>query len=182
MFGEDEAKALFLAVAMLTGLTTTGATHRAAKSALDKIRVILPKNTLAEIETLQAVLGFYHVGRPPLDLDDPLFIQIQQAIREQRVIHLHYHAQRDNQVTERVVEPLQLAYLDNVWVLSAYCRLRQDQRAFRLDRIDHLRLTRETFTARPVRERREASGQEVTIRVDADSVRWVRENQHFSFV
>lgn len=182
MFGEDEAKALFLAIAMLSGLTVAGPTHSAAQNALDKIRLILPKATLTEAEALQAVLGFYHIGRGPLDLDDPQFIQIQQAIRERRVVVLEYHAQHDNRVTERAVEPMQLSYLDNVWVLSAYCRLRQAPRAFRLDRIDHFRITRETFVPRPVHERRERAGDDVTVCVDKDAARWVREAQHFTFV
>jgi len=182
MFGEDEAKVLFLAIAMLTGLTVPGTTHRAAQNALDKIRVILPKAIVTEVEALQAILGFYHIGRSPLNLDDPKFIQIQQAIRERRAVVLEYHAQHDNQITERTVEPLQLAYLDNVWVLSAYCRLRADQRAFRLDRINHFRLTRERFAPRAVRDRRDRPGKDVIIQVDDHAIRWVQESQHFAFI
>jgi len=183
MFGESEAKALFLAVAMLTGLTDPGPTHSAAQSALEKIRALLPKATLAQVEALQAILGFHPVGRPPLNLDDPIFLQLQQAIQQRRVVILHYHAQHDNQFTERAVEPMQLVYLDNVWVMSGYCRLRQGMRVFRLDRIDQLKLTKEHFTARPMPSRRSAEeSQLVTIHVDATIVRWVREAQHFTFI
>ncbi len=183
MFGEAEAKALFLAIAMLTGLTEPGPTHNAAKTALEKIRAVLPKATLAQVEALQAILGFYTIGRPSLNLDDPTFLQLQRAIQQRRVVVLHYHAQHDNQMTERAVEPLRLAYLDNVWVLTGYCRLRQDQRVFRLDRIDQLQLTKETFTARPLQPRRSSEeGEMVTIQVDTAIERWVREAQHFTFV
>lgn len=182
MFGEAEAKALFLAIAMLTGLTEPGPTHNAAKTALEKIRAVLPKATLAQVEALQAILGFYAIGRPSLNLDDPTFLQLQQAIQQQRVVVLHYHAQHDNQMTKRAVEPLQLAYLDNVWVLTGYCRLREGQRIFRLDRIDQLQLTKETFTARPLQPRRSREeGALVTIQVDGAIERWVREAQHFTF-
>jgi predicted DNA-binding transcriptional regulator YafY len=183
MFSEGEAKALFLAIAMLTGLTDPGPTHEAAQTALEKVRAVLPKATLAQVEALRAVLGFHNLGRHKLDLDNPTFQQLQQAIHEHRVVHLHYHAQRDNQVTERAVEPLQLAYLDNVWILSGYCRLRQDQRAFRLDRIDRLRVTKERFAVRPLRNQRPApGGEEIVVWVDEAIARWVREVQHFAFL
>lgn len=183
MFGEAEAKALFLAVALLTGLTEAGPTQQAAQLALDKIRAVLPKTTLGQVEALQAILAFYHVGRPPLALDNPTFLQLQQAIQQQRVVVLHYHAHHDNQVTERAVEPLRLAYLDNAWVLTAYCRLRQDQRAFRLDRIDRLTITKERFPLRAIEPRSRPVGDIlVTVQVEPAVARWVREAQHFTFV
>ena len=183
MFGEAEAKALFLAIGMLTGFTEPGPTHDAAHTALEKVRAVLPKATLAQVEALQAVLGFYNMERAPFNLDDPKFLQLQQALQERRVVQLQYHAQHDNQITERSVEPLRLTYLDNVWVLHAYCRLRHDQRAFRLDRIDKLQLTRETFAVQALRVHRlPEEGTTVTVRVDAAVVRWVRESQYFAFV
>ncbi|MEZ4862464.1 MAG: YafY family protein [Caldilineaceae bacterium] len=182
MFTEAEARALFLAVAMLTGLTTAGTTSQAATVALEKIRAVVPKATLAQVEALQTILGFYTISRPPLDLDNPTFLQLQQAIRQHKVVQLRYHALHDNQVTEREIEPLRLAYLDNTWVVTAWCRLRQDQRSFRLDRIDHLRVTTQTFTPRAVAEQRlPQEGQAVQVRFDGALVRWVREAQHFTF-
>jgi len=181
-FGEAEARALFLAVSMLTGLTEAGATRQAAQSAMEKIRAVLPKVTLAQVEALQTVLGFYTVGRPPLHLDDPKFLRLQQAIQQQRVVHIDYHAMHDNQVTARDIEPLHLAFLDNAWVVTAYCRLRQDQRHFRLDRIDRLTVTTTTFTPRDVEpQQRPQEGILVTARFDGTIVRWVREAQHFTF-
>ena len=183
VFSEGEARALFLAISMLTGLANAGPTRQAAEQALEKIRVVLPRGTLAQVEALQAVLGFYAVGRPPLQLDDDTFVRLQQAIQRCQVVHLRYHALHDNSVTERDVEPLQLAYLDNTWILGAYCRLRQDQRNFRLDRIDALTITAETFVPRElVRQRLPASGTRVVVRFDPTVVRWVREAQHYSFV
>lgn len=182
MFNESEARALSLAVSMLTGFTKRGETNQAAQSALEKIRAVLPKATLAQVEALRAVLGFYSIRQPPLNLDDPQFLRLQQAIQQQRVVHLHYHALHDNQVTERAVEPLHLAYLDQAWVLTAYCRLRQDQRNFRLDRIDRLTVTKEIFTPRTVAPQgRPTAGIQVAVRFDGAVVRWVKEAQHFSF-
>ena len=46
-----------------------------------------------------------------------------------------------------VVEPLSLAY-SGIWYLSAFCRLRQDEREFRLDRIKALEVLPTTFDVR----------------------------------
>lgn len=183
MFSQDEARALYFAVAMLTGATTTGATQSAATTALDKIRAVLPRATRAQVEAMEAVLGFHSVARPRLDLDDTLFLRLQEAIHASRVVHLRYHAQHTNQVTERDVEPLQLVYVDRIWLLSAYCRLRQDQRNFRLARIDGLRVLDETFAPRELHIHDYPSGEHlVVVRFSPETVRWVREQQHFSFV
>jgi predicted DNA-binding transcriptional regulator YafY len=183
IFSEAEARALFLSISMLTGLAQAGETRRAAETALEKIRAVLPEATLAQIEALQAMLGFYAVARPPLNLDDPNLVRLQQAIHQQRVVHLRYHAPQDNQVTERDVEPLRLAYVDNAWILAAYCRLRQDQRHFRLDRIDQLTIKTETFTPRDFVRPRPGSGPwRVVVHFDPSVIRWVRESQHFSFI
>lgn len=64
------------------------------------------------------------------------------------MVHLRYHAQHTNEVTEREIEPIQLVLIDKVWVLNAYCRLRQGFRVFRLDRMDRVTLRPEQFEPR----------------------------------
>ncbi|MCG3208211.1 MAG: hypothetical protein FOGNACKC_01813 [Anaerolineae bacterium] len=182
MFSQAEARALSVAVEMFTGLAAEGETKQAARLALEKIRAILPKATLAQIEALQAVIGFYTVNRTPLNLDDKKFVQLQQAVHQRRVVHLRYHALHSNDVTERDVEPLHLGYVDHGWILTGYCRLRQEERHFRLERIDRYTVKTETFMPRRVFvSRQPGSARRVLVRVDADSVRWVREAQHFTF-
>ena len=182
MFTEAETHALFVAIAMLQGLTQDGPTKAAATTAREKVQAILPTTTLQRAEALQKVLGFYAVGRPPVNLDDERFVQLQQAIDRHQIVYLHYHAQHSNSISARDVEPLHLAFLDNVWLLHGYCHLRQDYRNFRLDRIDHLTVKREKFAARPVKlPRLQDKSLRVLVRFDANIVRWVREAQHLTF-
>jgi predicted DNA-binding transcriptional regulator YafY len=61
---------------------------------------------------------------------------------------LSYCAADTGLPTSREIEPIGL-YLNQHWHVVAYCRLRQAFRDFRLDRIQHLALREETFTARP---------------------------------
>lgn len=184
-FSADEARALYLSISMLTGLTAPGPTQTAAAAALEKIRAVLPAATLHQVEALQSVLRFYAYPRPPLNFDDKTLVALQEAIHHRRVVHLHYHAQHSNEATEREVEPLELAFLDKVWILSGYCRLRQDIRAFRLDRIDHLSVRSEHFLPRTPPINRAEPGSfkpvPVIVRFDPAIIRWVKERQHFTW-
>lgn len=183
-FSADEARALYLSISMLTGLTTPGPTQTAATAALEKIRAVLPAATLRQVEALQSVLRFYAYPRPPLNFDDKTFVALQEAIHHRRVVHLHYHAQHSNKATERDVEPLELVFLDKIWILSGYCRLRQDIRAFRLDRIDRLSVRSEHFLPRNQVNRAEPSTFKpvpVMVRFDPAIIRWVKERQHFTW-
>ena len=181
-FSPSEARSLFLAVSMLTGLTTEGHTQTAAFSALEKIRAILPQATRRQVEALQAILRFYAFATPPMSFDDPVFVRLQEAIHQQQVVTLHYHALHSNEVTIRNVEPMNLVFVDKAWLLSAYCRLRQAQRHFHLERIDHLQLCEETFTPHHVKVQPPKPGPvKIVVCFDNSVVRWVKERQHFSF-
>ena len=48
------------------------------------------------------------------------------------------------------IEPISLVGSDHAWYLVAWCRLRDDRRSFRVDRIGEIRLTGETAPSRPV--------------------------------
>lgn len=104
----------------------------------------------------------------------------QQAISQQRCVFLSYHSYTRDETTERVVEPLKLTFSSEAWYLSAFCQLRQSERAFRLDRIDAWRLLDQTFTPRSIIP---MPSQPVLVRIRfaPHAVRWVRERQHYGF-
>lgn len=183
-FSAGEARSLYLSISMLVGLTTPGPTQQAASTALEKIRAVLPEATLRQVEALQSVIRFYAFPRPTLTFDDKTFLTLHDAIQQRQVVRLHYHA-FSNEITERDVEPLELSYLDNAWILFGYCRLRQGLRNFRLDRIDRLALANEQFAPRELDSRERSPSREhhtVVVKFDPSVTRWVRERQHFSLV
>ena len=57
--------------------------------------------------------------------------------------------QRVVERTRRTVRPLALAFYGPVWLLTAWCELRQDFRSFRLDRISDLAVLDERFHPEP---------------------------------
>ena len=179
MFTESEAVALVLGSRLLAQ-QSRGALAQSADSALAKIKVALPDPVRARSEALTNIIGFI-TPRAKFDLDDPQLLLIQNAIQERRILHLLYRGYRKEEVTQRDVEPHQLFYADGVWYLEAYCRLRKGMRDFRVTRMEAVTPRRETF-----RKKRTGKAQvppiiNIRIRFAPNAVRWVREQQHYSY-
>jgi predicted DNA-binding transcriptional regulator YafY len=178
VFTPDEAGALALAARMFLS-QASGRVAAAGQTALAKITAVLPEATRQQTETLLQIVRFM-LSPTRFNLDDQRFMLFQQAINLRRCVFLRYHSYTRDETTERVVEPLKLTFSGEAWYLSAFCQLRQSERAFRLDRIDAWRLLDETFTPR---EFVPMPGQPVLarIRFAPHVVRWVRERQHYGF-
>ncbi|WP_370399524.1 helix-turn-helix transcriptional regulator [Sulfitobacter sp. JB4-11] len=72
------------------------------------------------------------------------------AIRERRVVRITYE-DRDAAPSDRRVRPLVIWNMDDGWMFSGWCELRQDFRTFRLDRIAALTLSDDRFEDDPER-------------------------------
>jgi predicted DNA-binding transcriptional regulator YafY len=59
-------------------------------------------------------------------------------------VHFHYR-DSDDRPSARAVRPLALFFYGPVWLLAAWCELRQDFRSFRLDRMAELEVLDETY-------------------------------------
>jgi predicted DNA-binding transcriptional regulator YafY len=178
IFTDDEAMALFLGARLLIQ-QAAGALTLKAEQALAKLAVALPKETRQRVESLTGIISFI-TPQDRFNLDEPQLMTLQQAIQQQRVIHLRYHSYNRDETTERDVEPHQLFYSDGVWYVSGYCRLRQGPRSFRLSRIEKLTLQADTFVKRGLVEP-ELEPVTVQIRFSDTVARWVRERQHYAF-
>ena len=175
----EEARALFLAAQMLIS-HTTGRVPADAELALAKVAAVMPHELRAEVAALADIMGFIAPAQR-FDLDEPRLARLQEAIRARRIIWIRYHGFASNDVSERQVEPHRLWYFQGAWYLDGFCRVRQDLRVFRLDRMDELKVLRTTFAPRQV-ERQPGRTIEARIRFAPATVRWVRERQHYAWV
>lgn len=120
------SEAVAVAVA-LEGLRGTPF-HDAARSLLTKVMAVMPERDAALAHDLagRVHLQAREAPRPPA--------AVAEAMSARRVLVFGY-VDRHGAATRRAVEPL--AYLGgpNHWYLMAWCRLRQELRAFRLDRV-----------------------------------------------
>ncbi len=58
------------------------------------------------------------------------------------------HESREKGITVREIEPMALVYKDRKRSLVGWCRLRNDYRSFRLDRLNGIKLSSEDFFRR----------------------------------
>jgi len=119
-------------LASAMAVIASGQASPALESAVDKLAATLAPETALEIDI---------AGEP--DLVGPL----RAAAAERRVVNITYTSLAKGGTTVRDVEPWTVfASLGN-WYLVGYCRLAEDERIFRVDRIRQLTPTVETFVA-----------------------------------
>lgn len=146
MFTAEEASALFFGEKLVEQFTDASL-RKQMESALLKIRSVLPRDRqdyLDRLERTTAVVSCQTQNVPRLASE--ALIPLQRALAERRVLLLDYLGGQRREVTKRAVEPLALIFYAENWHLIAYCRLRQDVRDFRTDRILKLEPRAEQFT------------------------------------
>lgn len=116
------------------------------RSALAKLVAILPADQQAQAHALRSITAVSN--RKPLTGAVPLSA-IQAATMQRQVLHLHYDGAQRGAITQRDVEPLGLIYYLQQWHLIAWCRLRDEVRDFRVDRIVRCVPMPETASPRP---------------------------------
>ncbi len=79
--------------------------------------------------------------------DNEKFELLKSAVIHCRNVRINY-AGSNEMISERVIQPLKLAYKAKAWYLKAFCTERQDFRLFKLNRILDLELLEERFVRR----------------------------------
>jgi predicted DNA-binding transcriptional regulator YafY len=115
------------------------------KSAMYKIRAILKtaeKTLLEEMDDSIEVLK----SHAQLAVKNTGHIQtLLNSIAHKQILTINYFANHSQEHTKRDIEPIGVFYKDSAWHLIAFCRMRNDYRDFRVDRINHLLVTDKQF-------------------------------------
>ncbi|MEM8932892.1 MAG: YafY family protein [Acidobacteriota bacterium] len=138
-FGRIEIEALALGLRVVASWTDDELAS-AARSALGKVEAVLPDGRSGQVRET-ALFAPPLTDQPPIAIDLP---SLRSAIRERRKIHIEYR-DASGRTSERTVRPFGLAFYGWVWVMAAWCELRQDYRAFRPDRMVTLEVLDEVF-------------------------------------
>lgn len=117
-----------------------------ARAALLKIEAVLPPE-LRERSRRTRIFAPELAGRIEMS---GMIDRLHAAIEARRLLRLDYR-DKDERITVREVEPLCLAFWGGSWTLGAWCRLREDFRNFRPDRIAAIVEPGETFADMPAR-------------------------------
>ncbi len=118
--------------------------QRAAETLSEKVDAVLPEDRSAPASGwgfavypfAEAARGFVHMA------------PLRAAIRSRRKVDITYIAPEKPE-TARTVRPLQMEYWGRVWTLTGWCELRNDFRVFRVDRIQTLDISFDTFEEEP---------------------------------
>jgi predicted DNA-binding transcriptional regulator YafY len=129
MFNSDELEALMLG-ARLVEARGDRVLSRAAADAVTKIAAVLPES-LRPVLLDAPLISSQYTDQVADSIDAGL---IRQALREQRKVWLIYQSEK-GEVTERVIWPLVMGYLEDRRIVVGWCELRGDYRHFRTDRI-----------------------------------------------
>jgi len=187
MFTKEEATAFLTAEKFVEKLTDA---HMVAhhQSAMYKVRAVLrsaDKNMLEDMDEHIAVLksrGMRHI-----DMDRNSLQPILNGIINKSILTIAYFAQHSQQNTTRKVEPVGIFFLDGYWHLIAYCRLRNDYRDFRIDRIKSLCITDEYFDQQHptlkqylARVAAEQKLHTVIMNVDKPIVKYINEQKYYN--
>ena len=141
MFNEQEANALITAE-QLIARNKDASFVKYYKDAITKIKAVLRYNEKDKAELLSQRILFRN--NPQNDITSSYLSQLQQAITNFRLSKIEYNSLQ-NELSSRTVEPFAMYSTQDNWLLIAFCRLRKDFRAFRLDRIQKLTIIDETF-------------------------------------
>jgi predicted DNA-binding transcriptional regulator YafY len=141
MFTSEEAGAMLLAGKLVDGFSDASV-RQYYNQAVDKIKAVLPESHREFIVQLESQVQVFHQVDSDTENQSNSFISIiQKALSEHKCIKIQYSSQYNKTCSERIVEPLGLCFYGFKWHLIAFCKLRNDYRDFRLDRINELTVT-----------------------------------------
>jgi len=145
MFTEAEANALITAEQLISKNKDTSFIKEYT-NAISKIKSVLKGTTKEKTRLLSKRIVFRQ--NPANEKTSDYLTPVQSALTDFKIIQLNYHSPETNTTTIRRVEPFALYSTRENWLLIARCRLRDDYRTFRLDRINHLSVLEERFEPR----------------------------------
>jgi len=142
MFTESEANALITAEQLILK-NKDASLIKNYTAAINKIKAVLKFKLKDNAELLSKRIIFRQ--NPQNDTSSNHLSSIQIALTNFNLINLSYYSLEKSESTLRLIEPFALYNTQENWILIAWCRLRKDYRAFRLDRITKLDVLDETF-------------------------------------
>jgi predicted DNA-binding transcriptional regulator YafY len=132
MFDEHEIEALVLGARIVESWTDAKLADAAA-NVIAKVEAVVPERLRRHMADTALLAPARHFAEP-IAVDPS---ELRRALRQRLKVHFHYR-DSENRATARAARPLALVFYGPVWLLAAWCELRQDFRSFRLDRMSEL--------------------------------------------
>jgi predicted DNA-binding transcriptional regulator YafY len=144
MFSKDEASALLFGEKLIEKMSDDRMKSDFC-SAITKIKAILKPEEKDRLEKLHNHISVLNYNSSNNSYNQLFLNEIQQALVSKQVVEIDYQAGYGAPPTKRLVEPIGLCNYHRRWHLFAWCRLREEYRDFRLDRIQNLKILDENY-------------------------------------
>ncbi|MBI9069021.1 MAG: YafY family transcriptional regulator [Salinivirgaceae bacterium] len=186
MFTPEEASALLMAGKLIPHMSDKKV-NKAFQEALFKIKSVMKSEDKDMLEKLENSVRVYS-GLTEAPKKDSIFLQdIQNALVKSKVIEVEYFAHYNQTFSKRMVEPIGLIFYAMNWHLIGFCRLRNNYRDFRLDRIKNLTLSNETYNKKLdkefenyLKQQQEANEYfEITLNISHDLAHNIHESKYW---
>ena len=182
MFNTEEASAMLLASKLVEKMTDHSI-RKAFESALMKIKAVLNDSEKDRLESLYSHIEIHKSTREEKpDFPNHFLTEIQKAVVQKEVLRIHYVTGYEEKATEREIEPIGLYHYSSAWHLIGWCRLRNDYRDFRADRIKELYNTAKKFDNRNLLSIQEYVSQVVKTNSDVHQVIVVFEKPSIRYI
>ncbi len=114
--------------------------------ALTKIKSVFKTSVQQKSELLSDKIHIFNWEYEEFSSD--ALSEIQLAITNFNCVEINYQKANDPAISFRRIEPCAMYSTNNKWILIAWCHLRNDLRAFRIDRIRHFKILPDHFEDR----------------------------------
>lgn len=144
-FTEKEANALITAQKLVNQSHDSSLVNH-FDEALTKIKSVFRTSVLEKSELLdKKIFAFKNKFE---QIESSALSEIQLAIVNLNFVEINYQKADDPTISFRKIEPYAIFSTENKWIIIAWCHLRNDYRAFRIDRIKHFKILSENFVDR----------------------------------
>lgn len=144
-FTEKQANALITAQHMVNR-SNDSSFVRDFEEAMMKIKSVFRSSILQKSEMLDDKLHIFDTRNASISSN--ALSELQLAITNFNLVEINYRKPDDPSISFRRIEPCAILSTENKWILMAWCHLRTDYRAFRVDRIQHFKILQEKFEDR----------------------------------
>lgn len=135
-------EALALILAAHSARQVGGVSQRDLASAIARLSSVMP----AELRAMLDRFGGSEDGPPESPHRETMLALLSQALSLQRTVQISYlAASAASDMTVREVEPYEVVRYGRSWHLVAFCRMREDFRTFKIDRIQSADILADTF-------------------------------------
>lgn len=114
--------------------------------ALIKIKSVFKTSVQEKSELLESKIHVFDTNYE--NISSNALSEIQLAITNFNCIEINYQKANDTNITFRTIEPYAFYSTQQKWILIAWCHLRNNYRAFRIDRIKHFKILQDKFEDR----------------------------------